>query len=264
MSDAPWKLRALSPAVRVGLACLVLTALGGLAASAHHIVAHHQGRDERPGLSVDDLRGAYHGVRTTASLVISLERDHPGDVTEDSDLLLTARERDVLSRWLASDRISEDYDSLDLGDAAPAEIMAARCVACHSRQATLGDGVGQRIPLDYWDDVKKVAFSREINPVDVEILATSMHTHALSLATLSIVAAGMVLGTVWPRRLVHGLIAIMGIALVADIGGWWLARPWGGAVWIIVVGGGVYVAAVTLALLAVLVDLWRPATEKAP
>ena len=264
MSDAPWKLRALSPAVRVGLTCLVLTALGGLAASAHHIVAHHQGRDERPGLSLDDIRGAYHGVRTTASLVISLQRDHPGDVTEDADLLLTARERDMLSRWLASDRISEDYDNLDLGDAAPAEIMAARCVACHSRQATLGDGVGERIPLDYWDDVKKVAFSREINPVDVEILATSMHTHALSLATLSIVAAGLLLATAWPRRPVHGLIAVMGIALAADIGGWWLARPWAGAVWIIVVGGGVYVAVVALALLAVLVDLWRPATEKAP
>ncbi|MHC5005727.1 MAG: hypothetical protein ACYTGF_00025 [Planctomycetota bacterium] len=264
MSDTPWRLRALSPAVRVGLTCLVLTALGGLAASAHHIVAHHQDRDEQPGLSLDDIRGAYHGVRTTASLVISLERDHPADVTEDPALLLTAQERDVLTRWLASDRISEDYDNLDLGDAAPAEIMAARCVACHSRQATLGDGVGERIPLDYWDDVKRVAFSREINPVDVEILATSMHTHALSLATLSIVAAAMALGTAWPRRLVHGLIAVMGIALVADIGGWWLARPWGGAIWIIVVGGGVYVAVLTLTLLAVLVELWRPVSEKAP
>ncbi len=264
MSDASWKLRALSPAVRVGLTCLVLTALGGLAASAHHIVAHHQGRDERPGLSLDDIRGAYHGVRTTASLVISLQRDHPADVTEDADLLLTARERDVLSRWLASDRISEDYDSLDLGDAAPAEIMAARCLACHSRSSTLGDGVGQRIPLDYWDDVKKVAFSREINPVDVEILATSMHTHALSLATLSLVAGGLVLATAWPRRLVHGLIALMGIALAADLGGWWLARPWAAGVWIIVVGGSVFGAAVVLALLLVLVDLWRPAPEKAP
>jgi hypothetical protein len=97
----------------------------------------------------------------------------------------------------------------------------------------------------------------------VEILAASMHTHALSLATLSAVAAGLLLATAWPRRAVHGLIAVMGIALAADIGAWWLARPWGGAVWIIVSGGGVYVATMTLALLAVLIDLWRPATEKA-
>jgi hypothetical protein len=264
MPEPSWRLRALSPAVRVGLTCLVLTALGGLVASARHVVDHHQGRDERPGLSLDDLRGAYHGVRTTAPLIIALQREHPADVTDDRDLQLTAREQDVLGQWLAGDRISEDYDNLDLGDAAPAEIMAARCLACHSRGATLGEGVGERIPLDYWDDVKKVAFSREINPVDLEILTTSMHTHALGLVTLSLVAGGLALATAWPRRLVQGLIAVMGIALAADLGGWWLARPWAGAVWIIVVGGGVYGAAVALALLLVLVDLWRPASEKAP
>jgi hypothetical protein len=262
MADAPWRLRGLGPAVRVGLTCLVLTALAGLAASAHHIVAHYEGRDERPGLSLDDIRGAYHGVRTSAPMIAALERDHPADVTDDGGLLLTAQERDVLWRWLASDRISEDYDNLDLGDSAPAEIMAGRCLACHSRSSTLGDDVGERIPLDYWDDVKKVAFSREINPVDLEILATSMHTHALSLATLSLVAAALALATAWPRRLVHGLIAVMGIALAADFGGWWLARPWAGAVWIIVVGGGVYVAVVALTLLLVLVELWRPVTKE--
>jgi hypothetical protein len=238
--------------------------LGGLVASARHVADHHQGRDERPGVSLDDIRGAYHGVRTTAPLIRALQRDHPADVTDDGDLLLVAREREVLQRWLDSDRISEDYDNLDLGDAAPAEIMAVRCLACHSRQATLGDGVGARIPLDYWDDVKPVAFSREINPVDIEILTTSMHTHALSLATLSLVVAGLLLATAWPRRLAHGLIAVMGIALAADLGGPWLARPWSGAVWIMVVGGGVYGAVVALTLLLILIDLWRPASEKAP
>jgi hypothetical protein len=255
-------LRSLSPAARVGLTCVVLVALGGLAASGRHLVDHHQDRDERPGLSLDDIRGAYHGVRTTAPLVIALGRDHPNDVTEDVALLLTDQERDVLTQWLQSDRISEDFDNLDLGEAAPAEIMAERCLACHSRQATLGEGVGERIPLDFWDDVKKVAFSREINPVDVEILTISMHTHALSLATLSFVAAGLLLATAWPRRFAHGLIAVLGVALAADLAGWWLARPWPGAVWIIVVGGGVFGAAAALALLAVLADLWRPAPKE--
>jgi hypothetical protein len=197
-------------------------------------------------------------------MIIALGRDHPADVTDDGNLLLTAQERGVLSQWLEGDRISEDYDNLDRGDAAPAEIMAMRCLACHSRQATLGEGVGERIPLDYWDDVRKVAFSREINPADVEILTISTHTHALSLATLSFVAAGLVLATAWPRRLVHALIALTGIALAADIGGWWLARPWAGAVWLIVGGGGVFNAVVALTLLLVLADLWRPAPKEQP
>ena len=39
MAKAPWRLRALSPAVRVGLTCMVLAALGGLAASGRHVTA---------------------------------------------------------------------------------------------------------------------------------------------------------------------------------------------------------------------------------
>lgn len=264
MAESPWRLRALSPAVRVGVTCLVLVALAGLAASARHVVDHHQGRDERPGLSLADVRGAYHGVQTTAPLIVALQRDHPADLTDDDTLLLTARETDVLARWLESDRISSDYDNLDLGDAAPAEILAVRCLACHSRQATRGDGVGERIPLDYWDDVEKVAFSREIYPVDVEILTTSMHTHALSLAGLSLVVGGMLLLTGWPRRIVHALIALLGVGLVLDLGGPWLARPWAGAVWMIVVGGAVFGTATAVSLLAILVDLWRPLRKEEP
>jgi hypothetical protein len=244
--------------------CLVIVALGGLVASARHVFDHHQGRDERPGLSLDDIRGAYHGVRTTAPLIVALERDHPADITDDDALLLTAQEKDVLVRWLESDRISEDYDNLDLGDAAPAEILGMRCLACHSRQATRGDGVGERMPLDYWDDVKKVAFSREINPVDVEILTTSTHTHALSLASLGFVIAGGLLLTGWSRRLVHALIALMGVGLAADLAGPWLARPWGGAVWLMLAGGSVFGTVTALSLLAIVVDLWRPMRKEEP
>jgi hypothetical protein len=262
--EPSWRLRALSPAARVGVTCLVLVALGGLVASARHVVDHDQGRDERPGLSLDDIRGAYHGVRTTAPLIMALKRDHPAELTDDKALLLPAREKGVLMRWLESDRISEDYDNLDLGDAAPAEILSARCLACHSRQATQGDGVGERIPLDYWDDVEKVAFSREILPVDVEILTTSTHTHALGLATLSLVVAGMLLATGWPRRPAHALIALMGIGLAADLGGPWLARSWEGAIYLMVAGGGVFGTVMVLSLLAILVDLWRPMRKEQP
>jgi hypothetical protein len=254
--DPRGTLRTLSPAVRLGLSCLVLVMLGGLAASLRHMVDHHAGRDERPGLSLDDVRGAYHGVRTTAPLLVALQRDHPQDVSSEPAHQLTAAERDTLLKWLRGQRVSEDYDNLDLGDAAPAEIMAARCLACHSRRA---DAATRATPdLDYFDDVRQVAFSREINPTARAILTASTHAHALSLATLSIVVAMLLLATGWARPPVHGLIALMGVALAADLASWWLARPWAGFVWVIVLAGAVYHAATVAALLAVLVDLWLP------
>ena len=44
--------------IRLGLTGLILVLLGGLYASALHMAHHYENRDERPGLTLDDLEGA--------------------------------------------------------------------------------------------------------------------------------------------------------------------------------------------------------------
>jgi hypothetical protein len=241
-------LRSLGLGARLGLSFLVLTLLGGLAASAQHLLWHHQNRDERPGLSMDDLKGAYHGVNVRSPLIVAMERAHPDGMPQ--------ADRDALLKWLRGARISEDYDNLDLGAAAPSEIIAARCVSCHSRQST--DPVAKRLPLEFFDDVKAVAFSRDIRPTDIKILAASTHTHAISLGVLSIVVSLLLYLTRLPRAVVGAAIALMGLALFGDIAAWWVARESAGFVYIIVIAGGAYNALSALALLAVVTDLWLP------
>src|SRR5690606_26114642 len=131
--------------------------------------------DQQPGLSRDDLASAYHGLNAPASLLTALERNHPQD--------LDPQARDILISWLKSPRINEDYDNIDLGENAPAELIAANCLSCHSRTAT--DPIARGIPLDYWDDIQRLAFSRDIPPVPLKITAVSTHTHALSLSAMS-------------------------------------------------------------------------------
>lgn len=250
-TTTPLRLRALGFGTRLGLSFLVLTLLAGLAASARHLVWHHENRDERPGLSLEDLQGAYHGVQVRSPLLTALARGHPGD--------LPTAQRDALLSWLRGTRISEDYDNLDLGERAPGEIIAARCVSCHSRQSS--DAVAKRLPLEFFDDVKAVAFSRDVRPTDVKILAASTHTHAISLGVLSIVVSLLLCATRWPKRVVGGGIALMGLALFADIACWWLAREAGGLVYVIVVAGFTYTALTAIGLMAVLADLWGPAAR---
>jgi len=246
---AAWpKLRELGFAPRLALSALVLVFLGGLAASALHLVQHHENRDEAPGVSLTDLRGAYLGVQTTAPLVSALQRGHSDE--------LPAAEREVLLRWLASGRISEDYDNLDLGDAAPAEMLQRSCVTCHSRQAE--DELARALPLEYWDDVSKVAFSRRIDPVPVSILAASTHTHALALGTVTLAAAALLLATRWPRSVRHGLTLVVSLSLFADIGAWWAVRAIPSLFLALVAAGAVYLGTLALALLLVLLDLWLP------
>lgn len=243
-----FRLRDLGAGARLGLSFLVLTLLGGLGASLQHLVWHHQNRDERPGLSMEDIQGAYHGVRVRSPLIVALERNHPSD--------LPAAEREALLKWLQGTRISEDYDNLDLGASAPGEILAARCATCHSRQSA--DAAAKRVPLEFFDDVKAVAFSRDVRPTDVKILAASTHTHAISLGVLSIVVALLLCGTRWPRGLVGAAVALMGLALFADLGAWWLARDTAGLVYVIAGAGAAYSGLTALALVAVLIDLWLP------
>ncbi|MCK4873970.1 MAG: hypothetical protein KAS72_14710 [Phycisphaerales bacterium] len=255
MLPSDLRLRSLGLTVRIALTCLVIVMLGGLTTSAVHMRIHHENRDERPGFSLDDIRGAYHGIQTKAPLVEALRRGHPDDVPEPV--------RDQLLAWLDGDRISEDYDNLDLGDAAPAELIDQHCVRCHARQATEGDETSRSLPLEYWDDINEVAFSREVSPTSPEILTTSTHTHALSLGSMTIVIVLLMLATRWPARIAHPLIAIASIGLLVDLVCWWLARLHEVFVPILVIAGSAFGICSCLMLAAILIDLWFPAGKAA-
>lgn len=225
-----------------------MTLLGGFVASVAYVRIHHSPKDDQPGLSFDDVKGAYHGVQRRAPLILALERGHPQE--------LPAAKRESLLAWLRGDRISQDYDNLDLGDAAPAEIIRVNCVSCHARGAS--DAAAKRIPLEYWDDVKSLAYSKQLDPVPTNILVVSTHTHALSLGALTAVVAGMLVLTRWPRGLVSLLVLVTGAALMLDLGAWWVSREISGAVYVVIGAGAAYSGGMVLSLLAVLADLLLP------
>ena len=250
----PFRLRELGIGARVAITCLVLVFLIGFAASAQHLINHHENRDGEEGVSMTDLEGAYHGVNATAPLVTALERGHPSADEVGEAQALSEGERALLLDWLGGARISEDYDNFDLGDSAPAEIIARSCLECHTQR-----DASEAVPaLEYWEDISKVAFSREIAPVPTEILAASTHTHALTLAAISVAIGLLWLGTRWPRKFKEALFAVGGIALLADLVCWWLARESAGLVVLIAVSGAAYSAAMVIALLGILADLWLP------
>ena len=244
------RLRELAFGARLGLSGVVVSLLIGITASLAYLQEHHQNRDGEPGVSLDDLRGAYHGIERPAPLARALERGHPEG--------LAAADRELLSRWLAGGRVSEAYDDLDLGDAAPAEVIQRACLACHSRRAEQGDGIGTRLPLEYWDDVEKQAFSRNIAATPREILVVTTHTHALALGTLTLAVILLVLATRAPALLKNALVLVAGIALATDLAAWWLSRSAAGFVLLVVAAGGCWAAAMVTGCFVVLADLWLP------
>jgi hypothetical protein len=249
---------------RFALTCLLIVLGGGIAASLQHVVDHHQNRDSKPGVSIDDIMGAYHGVQVAAPLVTALERKHPASLPDN--------QREFLRDWLlgkvdaatkqrpagGNPRLVEDYDSLDLGDSAPAEIISKNCLSCHSRKAPDSEAVAKKLPLDYLDDVKKIAFEKKIDPPPTQILTNSTHAHALSLGTMSVMLGMLLMATRWPRWLSGGLFMLAAVALLADISCWWIARSEQPAVYVLIVAGGVYAGSTVLTLVMLFADLWLP------
>jgi len=256
-----FRLRDLSLLARLGVACVVLVLLGGLAASAEHVVDHHGPKDDIKGLSLDDVMGAYHGVQAPPLLAAALQRGHPEN--------LSSKAKDALLDWVLGPadasgkragpkQLAENYDNFDLGDMAPNELIAANCNSCHARAVADTHAIAKTVPLDRRDDVLRLALPKNLTPVSTEILITSTHTHALSLGTLAVVTIALVLATGWPRRLVSLAAFLIGAGLLVDLGGQWAARQYAWGVYLLIGGGSVYGGASVLALLAVLVDLCLP------
>lgn len=249
MSASALRLRALPFLVRIGLSGVVAALALGLWASLEHVREHHQNRDGQSGVSREDLLGAYHGVSVPAPLVTALERGHPD--------ALAGADRAALLDWLRGPDVSQRYDDPDLGERAPAELIGAACLSCHARRATAGDGIGERVPLEYWDDVAKLAQPKELAATPRAILVTTTHTHALALGTLSAIVGALLLATRF-GKLRELLAAAIGVGLAADLASWWLVRGSASWLWLLIGGGALYAAATALALVLVFAELWLP------
>ena len=249
----PFMLRSLPYSFRVGIALLVITLLGGYIVSGLHLKWHYENRDEEPGLTINDIIGAYHGVQSPSPLIQALETGHPEELSEP--------ERNALLDWLRGDRLSQDYDNLDLGENAPSEIIAFNCLDCHTRSAS-GEDAMPSVPLEYWDDIQSIAYSKDIQPAGTNIVAMSQHAHAPSMAIILIVIAWLAICTRFWMVLTGLITFVAGLGLLVDMAGWWITRDFAPFAYAVVIGGGIYSAGTSLLGLMIIVDCLLPSGKR--
>ncbi|MAJ28427.1 hypothetical protein CBD41_03275 [bacterium TMED181] len=230
--------------VRLGLTGLCLVLLGGLFASFQHMKNHYSDRDAKPEFSIDDVVSAYHGLDSPAPLKVALEKGHPETLPE--------AQKTILLNWLNGDRVLMKYDSEDWPEV-PADILDEYCLSCHTRDQAESQGIPA---LEYFDDIQKLVVSRKVEKTPDEILAASTHAHALSMSIQGIVVLLLALLTAWSTRSVSFLCALMGLGLLGDISGWWLARYSPAFVTLIMVSGAAYSGVQALLLGGILWDTW--------
>ncbi len=256
MDVATLRLRNLPLAARLSLTFLLLVIAGGYVASGLHLSGHHAARDGRPGLSVTDIEGVYHGVTTPPLLKELLEQGHPAEVS--GGKALDEDDRATLLAWVTGDRIAENWANIDFGDGfgSPEEIAQAACGSCHG--ATVPAEKRAEPLLATWDQYKELCFENRVSPTDPALLLASTHAHALALGTITLLLCALMYATRFSSGL-KGLLALCASGgLLVDLAAWWLTRQVAGMVSLILLGGLAHAGAVGLMLVAIGLDLWRP------
>jgi len=257
------QLRRMPFALSLAVTFLIVILGGGYLAAVVHMVHHYENKDEKEGLTLDDLECSFHGMHQEAILIGALKGSMRENVSDE--------EFAVLLEWLEGDKISETYDAEVYDDEGnmmpvPADIIYDNCRRCHGRSAKEGDGINETVPLEYWDEVKQFAFSKDFDPVPLEILYATTHTHALSMAMITVVSSLLLLASGWPRRLRDFIVLLTFAALLVDLGSWWLAREWAAFCPVIAVSGGIYGGLLSIQLIAAFLDIWigrfLPSKEK--
>lgn len=247
----PLLLRGLSAGVRLALSLLILTLLGGYAVAGAYLADHYEQRDTREGLTIDDIKAAYHGISAPAPLIDALGSGHPSDVGAP----LNDASRQALLDWLTSDDLSAGYDDLGLGAMAPAEIIAADCLTCHSRSEAQSRGT---VPLEYWDEISRLAVSMQVEPTPLDRVMQSIHAHAPSMALILIVLTLLAALTRFGGAPAGIIASLGGLGLLADFGAQWLTRDNADLAWVIVGAGFAYGASALLLALLAIADMWLP------
>lgn len=255
------RLRELHFTARLGLTLAILVIAGGLAASASHVVNHHDKNDRDVGnFTRDDITIHYAGKFAKSPILEALEAGHPSSAElADSDALeMTPEDREFLVTWLTSDTVAADYENIDLYDFSPKELVADACASCHTGEGALTSPSGGSWDLRRDGDVLAASASERIEPIGKNILVASTHTHATTLGMLLVLVAGLALCTRFPRALVGTLILGSGLGLFLDLAAWWLARESAGLVVLVILGGSLFAVTLALQMVLAVLDMWLP------
>lgn len=194
---------------------LIVLGIGYLFAMLH-IYNSHAGRDGHPGISVEDIAIAYSGNKEATKLEAALLGPMSG--------MLQADERGSVVEWVRRGLDEQEYEDRIK------PILDRQCLACH-------DGSNPHIPnLDGYSEVAELA--RIDTGMGIFTLVRVSHIHMFGITFIF-----FIMGTIFSHAFVRpiwfksAVIAVPFLAIIFDIGSWYLTKIHPGFA-IIVIGAG--------------------------
>lgn len=213
--------------------CFLLVVALGYMMAMTYLYTSHEGHDQRPGVSIQDVADTYYGNRSGTRLEAAIRGPMAGYIER--------ADRNQIVAWLKDGALESDYSQT------VEPILKKKCTACHNPAS------GLTVP-----DLTTFAGVQALAEVDMgESLHTLMklsHIHLFGIGIL-LLAVGLIFRLSAMRRwLKLSLIVLPFAAMFADILAWFLTKWDPVYAYVVVVGG----ALLGLSLIVqVVVSLWQ-------
>ena len=191
--------------------------------------------DQKPGMSLQDISMSFYGTRGGTKLEKSIDGSMKQYFSSDADYL-------AVKGWLAAGAAEGGFEQVK-------PIFDSSCSTCHSKDAAVAGAVTETYadlaPLLKQDTGKSV--SR---------LVSLSHTHVLATLPVIFLLVFIFSFTRYPAVLKGVVMVFSSLAILFDVGSWWLAKLSPAAA-VLVILGGVSLAVSFLALIALsFIELW--------
>ncbi len=223
---------------------LIMLGIGYLFAMLH-LYNSHAGRDGKSGLSVDDIVIAYSGNKEATKLEAALLGPMSGMLPND--------ERGSIVGWVRRGVDAPEYE------ARIKPIIEKRCATCH-------DGNNPHIPA--LTDYKEVAGLAQLDTgMDIFTLVRVSHIHLFGITFIFFVM-GLIFSHAFVRPVwfKSAVIAAPFVAMILDVGSWYLTKLNTGFALVVIVGGGLMGLSFAFQWIVSMYQIWffRYSREKYP
>jgi hypothetical protein len=222
-------------ASKLALTVLLVVAGIGYLLGFLNIYLTYSPMDQEPGLSLTDISLSFYGARGTTKLEKSIDGSMRQYLASDADY-------QAVKAWLAGGAGEGGFAEIK-------PIFDASCSSCHSAEAAVADVV----TVDYTDLGPLLQQDRGKS---IPRLVGVSHTHVLATLPVIFLLAFIFSFARYPQGLKGLVMVFAGLAILLDVGSWWLAKL-SPALAIMVLLGGISLAVSFLALIVLsALDMW--------
>ncbi len=225
----------LSLGIKLALTVLLVVAGIGYLLGFANIYLTYNAVDGKPGLSVQDIRLAFHGSTEGTKLEKAITGGMKQYFASDADF-------QKVSQWVRAGGKESGF-----ADVQP--VLLASCSTCHSKDSQAGGVVT--------DDYASISplLARDTG-MPISRLVSISHTHVLAALPLIFVLCLVFSFTRFPQALKSVIIVLALLTIPLDIGSWWLAKASAALAPLVIVGGVSLGLAFLVLVLLPLYDMW--------